>query len=68
MVSEAPELIKIMKKYNLPDNICTIQDLVNWLEKEVGLDTEIALVDFGNDLGICNKPITYDNYNISFFI
>ena len=68
MVSEAPELIKIMKKYNLPDNICTIQDLVNWLEKEIGLDTEIALIDFGYDLCISNKPITYDKYNISFFI
>lgn len=56
--------------FNLPNNnIKTIKDLFNWIDKEIGLDTEICRASLGDDLGIYNKSTsTWSGYAISFTI
>ena len=61
------DLQEEIKKYNLPNTINTIKDLVYWLDKEIGLDTEINEIEFDNDLCIFNRSV-FNNYNISFYI
>lgn len=58
-----------MIEYNLPNKIKTVKDLIDWLTNEVGIDTEIDQIRFGNDLAIINRSIVdYFNYKIEFYI
>ena len=58
-----------MTKYNLPIKIETVKDLIDWLTKEVGIDTEIDQIHFGNDLAIINRSVEgFDDYEIHFWI
>lgn len=58
-----------MTKYNLPNKIETVKDLIDWLTKEVGIDTKIDLIHFSNDLAIVNRSVEgFDDYEIHFWI
>ena len=58
-----------MIRYNLPNKIETVKDLIDWLTKEVKIDTKIDQINFDNDLAIINRPIEdYNNYKINFWI
>lgn len=58
-----------MIKYNLPNKIETVKDLIDWLTKEVGIDTKIDQIHFSNDLAIINRSIEdFNNYKINFWI